>query len=175
MFLKQWLTPSRLFLYTGFTLIILAFVAFPTGVWLQTQPGDYDYSGIGWLFSPIIGIWGLASIVLGIVQSSMPKLKTLQYMIPIIVLIIVGLLFAGWLAIMDNSALALIISNPFWWIYFSLFLIPCLIIGIIAFLFLKNKEKLDSVLARKRLRNAILSTIIIVTLLYTITLFLFLF
>ena len=60
---------SRLFLYLGLGLVFLALVTFPTTVMIKVQPGDIDDVSIGWLFAPIIGAWGLASVSLGITEA----------------------------------------------------------------------------------------------------------
>lgn len=89
----------RMFLYLGIALVVLAVVTFPTRIPIQAQPKDVDYVSVGWLFAPIIGIWGLASAVLGLVQSSSSKTKIASYLLPILVIITVGLAYATYLVV----------------------------------------------------------------------------
>ena len=44
------LTSSRMFLYLGIGLAVIAVGTFPMKIPIQAQPGDVDYFGIGWLF-----------------------------------------------------------------------------------------------------------------------------
>ena len=93
----------RVFLYLGIGLVVLAVATFPMKIPIQAQPGDVDYFIIGWLFAPIIGIWGLASIVLGLVQSSMPKRRIESYLLPLLVMVSVGLAYAAYLVIVFGT------------------------------------------------------------------------
>ena len=138
------LVNSRMFLYLGIALIALAVVTFPTKIPLQAQPMDVDYYGVGWLFAPIIGIWGLASLVLGFVQSSFPKRRIESYLLPLLTVVTVGLVYAAYLAIFFSSGIVRSAGNgePFFWLYFGLVLAPSLLIYVSAIKFYRSKEKM---------------------------------
>ena len=134
---------SRLFIYLGVALIVLAFVAFPTRIPLQAQPGDVDYFGVGWLFAPIIGIWGLASIVLGLVQSSSPKRIIESYLLPVVAVVTVGLAYATYMVAVFGLGIIRSVGRgePFWWLYFVLVLVPSVLIYASTIKFLKSEKK----------------------------------
>ena len=161
------LTCSRLFIYLGFALIVVAFVTFPTRVLLHAQPADTDYYRIGWLFSPIIGMWGLTSAVLGIVQSSMQTEKTKTCLWILMGLVFVALGFSGWMAISFGIGGA---GNPFWLVYFAMVLIPSSIIYVASYSFFKNKDKIKAAFSSKKRIFMIFSILIIVPLVYTVAL-----
>jgi hypothetical protein len=96
---------SRSFLYLGIALVGLALVTFPMRIPIQAQPMDVDYYSMGWLFAPIIGMWGLASTVLGLVEMSWPKRRIESYLIPILAIVSVGLAYAAYLAIVFGSGI----------------------------------------------------------------------
>ncbi len=150
---KRFFTSSRSFLFLGIALVGLAFVILPMKIPIQAQPGDVDYLSIGWLFTPIIGIWGLASIVLGLVQSSLPRRRIEFYLVPILAITTVGLAFGGYMAIAFGSGIIRSAGNgdPFWWFYFGLVLVPTLIMFGSTVKFLRTKEKVEF-LANNKLR-----------------------
>src|SRR3990170_6753024 len=113
--LSQALKSSRLFLYLGLGLVFLALVTFPTRIMMQVQLGDFDDVGVGWLFAPIIGVWGLVSVVLGITESSMSKKDAMLCLLPVFALIYIGLTFASWMVMTYGE-------NWFWRTYFGLLL-----------------------------------------------------
>jgi len=159
---------SRMFLYLGIALIALAVFTFPTTIPIEAQPMDTDYYSVGWLFAPIIGIWGLASIVLGLVQSSKPKRRIESYLSLILIVVTVSLAYAAYLVIVFGSG---IISSagrgdPFFWVYFSLVLAPSLLIYASSIRFLRSKERIVF-LANQKVRVATFVAFAAVPLSYT--------
>ena len=134
---------SRLFIYLGIALIVLAFVSFPMRIPLQAQPGDVDYFSVGWLFAPIIGIWGLASIVLGLVQSSSPKTIIESYLLPVVAVVTVGLAYATYMVTVFGLGIMRSVGRgePFWWLYFILVLVPSVLIYASTIKFLKSEKE----------------------------------
>jgi hypothetical protein len=165
---RRWFSSSRLFLCLGIALVILAVITFPTKIPLQAQPGDVDYYSVGWLFAPIIGIWGLASVVLGLVQSSLPKRKIEAYFLPLLVVVTVGLAYAAYLAVVFGSGIIRSVGHgePFWWLYFGLVLAPSVLIYASATKFFRAKENVE-LLKNKKLRSATFVTLAAVPLSYT--------
>jgi mannose/fructose/N-acetylgalactosamine-specific phosphotransferase system component IIC len=157
-----------MFLYLGIGLVVLAVVAFPVKLPIQAQPGDVDYFGIGWLFAPIIGIWGLASIVLGLVQSSSPKRTVESYLLPLLAVVTVGLAYATYMVVVFGSGIIHSIGRgePFWWLYFGLVLAPASLIYSSAIRFLKSKEKTDF-LTNEKVRTVMFVGLAAVPLSYT--------
>lgn len=139
------LMSSRMFLYLGIALVVLAFVTFPTRIPIQAQPMDVDYYSVGWAFAPIIGIWEFASIVLGLVQSSSPKRKIESYLLPVLAVVSVSLAYAAYLAVVFGSGIISSVGKgePFFWLYFGFVLAPSLLIYTSAIKFLRSKEKTD--------------------------------
>ncbi len=134
-----------MFLYLGIALILLAVLSLPVRIPVQGQPGDVDYFSMGWLFAPIIGVWGLASTVLGLVQSSKPKRKIESYLSLILAVVTVSLAYAAYLVIVFGSGIISSVGKgePFFWVYFSLVLAPSLLIYAYSIRFLRSKERLD--------------------------------
>ena len=163
----------RVFLYLGIGLVVLAVATFPMKIPIQAQPGDVDYFIIGWLFAPIIGIWGLASIVLGLVQSSMPKRRIESYLLPLLVMVSVGLAYAAYLVIVFGTGVIRSVGKgePFFWLYFSLVLAPSLLIYSLTAKFLKSDERRD-ILSNKRVRAVAFVVLAAVPLSYTAGFFL---
>ena len=162
------LTSSRMFLYLGIGLVVIALATFPLKIPIQAQQGDVDYFGIGWLFAPIIGIWGFASIALGLVHSSSPKRTIESYLLPVLALVTVGLAYAIFMVIFFGSG---IISSagrgePFWWLYFLMVLVPGLLIYSLAIKFLRSKGPID-LLGSQKVRVTTFVTLAAVPLLYT--------
>ena len=160
------LKSPRLFLYLGVGLVFLALATFPTTVMIQVQPVDVETVGVGWLFAPIIGAWGLASVSLGIIETVLSKKYAVLCFLPVFVLFYIGLGFASWM-VMANGA------SWFWRFFFGLTLFPCLIANTAGFLYFTKKEKLADALKNQRTRILAFTALIAVPLLYTAT-FLFL-
>lgn len=159
---------SSLFLYLGIALILLAFLGIPMRIPIQAQTGDIDYFSIGWLFAPTLGVWGLTSTVLGLVQCSQPKRKIESYLLLILVVVTGSLAYAAYLVIAFGSGIIRSVGRgePFFWVYFSLVLAPSLLIYVSSIRFIRSKERLDF-LANQRVRNATFIALAAVPLSYT--------
>jgi hypothetical protein len=157
-----------MFLYLGIALILLAVVSLSIRIPIQGQPGDVEYFSMGWLFAPIIGVWGLASTVLGLVQSSKPRKKIESYLSFILAVVTLGLAYAAYLVIVFGSGIISSVGRgePFFWVYFSLVLAPSLLIYAYSIRFLRSKERLDF-LANQKVRIATFITLAVVPLSYT--------
>jgi hypothetical protein len=154
-----------MFVYLGVALFVLAVVTFPT----HAQAADSDYYGVGWLFAPIIGVWGLASLVLGLVQSSQPKSKVEAYLLLISALLFVGFAFAAFMAVIYGVGIVQSVARgePFWLIYFGFVLVPGLIAGVSTYKYLKSKEKESRVLMDKKVKAVTFVLLAAVPLLYS--------
>ena len=161
-------TNSRMFLYLGIALVATAVVTLPLKIPIQAQPGDVDYFGVGWLLAPIVGIWGLASIVLGLTHSSSPKRTIESYLLPVLVLVTVGLAYATYMVVFFGSGIMRSAGRgePFWWLYFLMVLVPSLLIYASATKFLRSKAPID-LLASQEARIATFVILAAVPLLYT--------
>lgn len=158
---------SSMFLYLGIALILMAVISLPIRIPVRGQPGYVDYFSMGWLFAPIIGAWGLASAVLGLVQSSQPKRKIESYLLLILTVVTVGLAYAAYLVIVFGSGIISSVGRgePFFWVYFSLVLAPSLFIYASSIRFIRSNERLDF-LATRRARIAMFVALATVPLLY---------
>jgi hypothetical protein len=159
---------SRMFLYLGIALIALAVFIFPMRIPIEAQPVDVDYFSIGWLFAPIVGVWGLASTVLGLVHSSHSKRKIESYLLLILAVVTVSLAYAAYLVIVFGSGIISSVGRgePFFWVYFSLVLAPSLLIYASSIRFLRSKGRLDF-LANHKVRFATFIALAAVPLSYT--------
>jgi hypothetical protein len=160
---------SRMFLYLGTALIALAVLAFPIRMSIEAQPMTFEYFSIGWLFAPILGVWGLASTVLGLVQSSQSKRKIESYLLLILAVATVSLAYAAYLVIVFGSGIVSSFGRgePFFWVYFSLVLAPSLLIYASSIMFMGSKNRL-AFLANRRVRITTFVALAAVPLLYTV-------
>jgi hypothetical protein len=168
MMVSHLLTSSQIFTIIGAVLIFLALVTFPTKVMIQAQPGDEDDYMIGWLFAPIIGVFGLAAVALGLAQTSMPKRSVESYLLFFMLVVSVGLVYGGYLAVAFGSGLIMSAGRgePFFWIYFGLVLAPSLIIIGLTAKFLKAMDR-PVFLINKKVKAATLFLLVAVPLTYT--------
>jgi hypothetical protein len=159
---------SRMFLYLGIVLIALAVLTFPTRMSIEAQSISVEYFSIGWLFAPILGVWGLASTVLGLVQSSQPKRKIESYLLLILAVVTVSLAYAAYLVIVFGSGIISSVGRgePFFGVYFSLILAPSLLIYASSIMFLGSKRL--AFLANRRVRITTFVALAAVPLLYTV-------
>ncbi len=165
---RQRLKSSQLFTLAGVVLVVLAFVTFPTKVMLQAQPGDEDDYMVGWLFSPIIGVWGLVAVTLGIVQSSMPRRKAESYLLFILSVVCVALTYGAYLAVVFGSGLTMSVGKgePFFLLFFVLVIVPSLVTIVSTVKFLKTEDR-QIFLVSKRAKAATLLSLVAVPWVYT--------
>src|SRR3990170_8672108 len=158
------LKSSRIFLYLGCGLILLALLLLPTKTAVMIGV-DLDYYWTGWLFAPVLGAWGIVSLAIWLSESSKSRGKVLQGLMLLCVPIYLCLAFAA-------SILIYVRGNWFWLVFFSLILVPCVIVSGVAILFLRKKQRLVRVFQHPKVRIFPLSMLTAVPLLYT-TIFLF--
>jgi len=160
----------RLFLLLGFVLIITAVVVFPTKIILHPQPIDADNIGVGWIFSPVIGAWGLFSATFGLIQEPWKKLKVQTFLLPILTLALGGLLFIALLLVTTGSGILREMARGqlFWLFYISLTVIPSLIVITLTIVHFKREEKKGPVLVSKKVKATVFTTSVMVPLLYSV-------
>lgn len=161
---KKLLSNSRLFLYIGFGLLVLSLVFLPIKTEVNVQTADFpDYEtfNIGFLFAPVIGVWGLMSIAMGILASSWSRTKTVLSITPVFVLIYTGLAFTIWMVLAYGSVI-------FWWGYFSLFLVPSIVANIVTILYMSRKNQLLNALNNKKTMIVFSCFIVLVPLIFSI-------
>lgn len=138
-------TSSTIFLVLGIALFVLALFSFPTRVEFvdQQELGHSEHYNIGWLFAPIIGVWGLASLALGLVQSTKPKWRVAPLLLLLSALVCVGLSFAFYMVIFYGLGIVSSVGRgePLFLLYFGLVLTPSIIILTSTVKFLKAGEK----------------------------------
>jgi hypothetical protein len=138
-------TSSNIFLLLGIALFVVALVAFPTRVEFvdQQAPGHSEDYSVGWLFAPIIGVWGLASLALGLVQSTRPNGQVAQLLLLLSLLVCVGLSFAAYMVIVYGFGIVASVGRgePLFLLYFGLVLAPSLIILTSTVKFLRAGER----------------------------------
>ncbi len=161
---------SRLFLYFGLVLVFIAIVSFTTTTKFSLGAGFNTY-GTGWLFAPVIGVWGLASLALWIMTSASSKEDVVSHLLPLFALMCTGLAFATWMAIGFNASPN--DANFFWWIYFGLFLAPSVIAGVAGFLYFTRKEKLVKTLSNPKTQVVMSCLLASTPLVYTAVLWIF--
>lgn len=115
---------------------------------------DYEYFSVGWLFAPIIGFWGLASVALGLVQSSAPKRKIESYLLPVSTVVCVSLTFVAYMMFVFGSGIVSSAGRgePFWWIYFVFILIPSLLVIASTLKYVKSKTESGAVWASTKVK-----------------------
>ncbi len=164
-------TDSRAFLLLGLVLIVLAFIAFPTRVEFGDQGaiGGSEHYNVGWLFAPVIGVWGLAGVSLGLIQSSMPKQHIEYCLLLILVVVCTGLAFASFMAIVYGSGIVMSVGRgePLFLIYFGLVLIPSSIIMTSTVRFMKMAVRTDF-LINKKVKAAVFFLLAAVPLTYSL-------
>ncbi len=155
---------SRLFLYIGLGLVVLAILAFPIKArFIGETPGASETYGIGWLFAPVIGMFGFAGIILGLAQS--PKSHAVYFLL-VLVIMYAGLGFAGWMAVVYATPLWQM-KNPFWWAYFFLFLIPTAISTVTFILRCTKKDSLQKALSNKKIKLALGCLLVLIPILFS--------
>jgi hypothetical protein len=169
---KNLLRNPRLFLFIGFGLIIYSLVLLPITVEVDVHSSatannpavfpDYETFGIGFLFAPVVAVWGLMGIAIGTLASSRSKTKTLLSIIPV-GLICVGLAFTIWMVLRYGYVV-------FWWGYFCLFLVPSIVTIVVSVLYLLKKERLLNAFNNRKTVLVVSCFIVSVPLLFSVIL-----
>ena len=162
--LNNFFRSSYLFFYVGIGLIILAFfsamITTEVNVQNPTYP-DYEPFPSGFLiFTPMIGGYGLTSMMLGIAELPMSKKENLLFFLPIFGVIYFWTLSIVWVIIRFSS------NVPFWWVGLVLYLVPCITVSVVGLIIFAKKEYLVSVLKKQSMRIAISIMIIALSLVF---------
>ena len=158
---------SRLFLYIGVGLILLALVSSLLTTQVNVQNPEYphyeDFPTGFLFFAPVIGSYGLTSLALGITEVSASKKEHLLFFLPIL-----GLIYIWTLLVVGNVIWNIIRLGfdyyPLWWLYLIIHLIPSITISLIAFLNFAKRDYLSTILKKKATRTASLGLIVTVPL-----------
>ncbi|MCW4018301.1 MAG: hypothetical protein NWF00_06445 [Candidatus Bathyarchaeota archaeon] len=88
---------------------------------IYAQPNDVDYFSAGWLFAPVVGVWGLSIVIIGLVQSAAPKRRIENFLLPIMASVSVGLAYAAYLVAVFGSGIIRSVGRdePFFLLYFG--------------------------------------------------------
>ncbi|MEM3640773.1 MAG: hypothetical protein QXH37_02465 [Candidatus Bathyarchaeia archaeon] len=147
---------SRFFLYLGLGLIFLALIFLPAKVRFVVQPdvGETELWHVGPIFTFLIGIWSLPSLLLGAIESSASKKAVL---LPLtLILCFVNVVLAGLLWDAASFWHSMLIQ---WLINYSPFLAPCLIVDVATFLYFTKEVKFTTNLKSPKIR--VLSIIVL--------------
>jgi hypothetical protein len=125
---------------------------------------DYEDFNIGLLFAPVIGSYGLASLVLGITESSLLRKEILPCLLPVFALLYIGLGFASWM-VMNYGVLW------FWRAYFGFILLPFLITHTAVLFYFTKKERLAQILSNIQTRTYAFIALVSVPLFYAVIFF----
>ena len=162
---------SNVFLILGIALFVLALITFPTRVEFvdQQAPGHTEHYTVGWLFAPIIGVWGIASLALGLVQSSGPRWAVARLLLFLSLLVCVGLIFASYMVVFYGLGIFVSVGRgePFFLLYFGLVLVPSIIILASTIKFLRAEERAIFQVSKK-VKAAVFAVIAVVPLTYSI-------
>jgi hypothetical protein len=117
--------------------------------------------GIGWLFAPVIGAWGLASLAISASGNSETGKRAFIRLAPAFFLLYVGCGYGLWMATKYGF------DSMYWWVQFVLMFAPTALATTIAALSFHAKQKLGF-LTNKPASNALASTIVVVPVLFAI-------
>lgn len=151
MLLPNFVRSSRLFLYLGFGLIFLALICLPAMVRVVVQPEvmEYSHMAYGLIFAPIIGLWGLTSLALGIAESIISK-RVLAYLITLLCLVNGISALMIWGAYSASPVLLLT------WLGF--YYTPCIVANMTGLLYFTKREKLTKTLKNPKIRMLLIIT-----------------
>ncbi len=169
-------SSPRLFLILGIVLIVAAIIVFPARIPLHDQQADENYYGVGWLFAPILGVWGLSGVILGLVHSSISKRKIESYLMPLLVIVCAGLAYAAYMVLMFGTGIVASAGRdePFWWVYFLLMLTPNVITLAVAAMFYGAKSKLDETFKKRNVKVSLFAAVLASPVAYSVALTIFL-
>ena len=160
---------SRLFLYLGVGLILLALVfSFVTTKAAIMDSGFTRYEDFptGFvIFAPIIGSYALTSLTLGVTEISTSKKENLLFFFPMAIPIYV------WSSLILGMAIRQLIADP-WWLHLSILLIPSITVSAIGVLTFAKKEYVNIVLKQQWLRITAFTAMTTLPLAYVIVLWL---
>ncbi len=142
---KHFFMSFNSFMILGVALCILALASFPTGIELadQGEIGGSEHYNVGWLFAPIVGVWGLASLAVGLVQHPKTKRSLAPLLLFITTLVCIGLLFGFYMVVFYGLGIIASVGKgePFFLLYFGLVLAPSIVVLTSTLKFLKAGER----------------------------------
>lgn len=160
--------PSRLFLFLGLGLILLSLASLLIKVEINVQSPDFpDYEdfNIGFFFAPVLASYGLASLALGVAETSVTNRRKLSYLLSVFIIYMFTAVTV-WLATRYGF------DNPFWWVYACVQSLPSIIVTAAGVIPLVKKEQLNRVSQHYMVKIAVFITLIAVPTIYVATLWL---
>ena len=155
---------SYLFFYVGIGLVLLAFFAGTITTEVEvtgsTYPDYMDFPSGFLILTPIIGGYGLTSLMLGIAELPMSKKENLLFFLPIFGVVYFWTLFIVWVILRFGS------NVPFWLVGLILYLVPGITVSAVGFIILTKKEFLVRVLKKLRMRIAVSIIMVILPLVF---------
>lgn len=145
---------SHLFFYVGIALVLLSLVFLPAKIKVGGTPEqvDVDYYSVGWFFAFTIGSYGLASLVLGVIEVSISKKKNLTIFESIFLVSFFGLLIYIWTGFIALSALYVGFNGLGGLLTFMVYLVPSIVVTLALFIGVANKKYLVRVLDKKSVK-----------------------
>lgn len=159
---------SRLFLFLGLGLILLSLASLLIKVELNVQNPDFpDYEdfNIGFFFAPVLASYGLASLALGVAETSVTNRRKLSYLFPVFIIYVFAAV-TTWLATRFGF------DNPFWWVYAGVQFVPSILVTAVRVIPIVKTEQVKVVLQNHSVRLAVFFTLTTIPLLYVTTLWL---
>jgi len=164
-------TSSNIFMILGAALCILALLSFPAKVEFgdRGEVGGSEHYNVGWLFAPIIGVWGLAGLAVGLVQYPKTKLSVARLLLFISAIVCVGLIFAFYMVLFYGLGIVASVGRgePFFLLYFGLVLAPSIVVLASTVKFLKVGERAIFQVSKKA-KMAAFAVLAVVPLSYSI-------
>jgi len=169
MLYPSFVRSSRLFLYLGVGLVLLALVCLPVKVRYVVQPKvmEYEEWHLGPVFAFLIGFWAVASLVLGVMESSLSKRAVVSCLMPILCLVNTVSVFALWLQAVAFGSL----SHSGWIILSLLIVLPTVLMDVAGVSYLVHRAELAKALNNPRIRFFLLALLATVPSFFAITLF----
>lgn len=153
---------SHLFLYFGLGLIFLAVIFLPAKVRFVVQPeiGETELWHIGPIFTLLIGVWSLPSLLLGTIEFTTSKRAALPA--AALILFLANGILAGLIWDAARFWRSMLIQ---WLINYSPFIIPCLIADAIAFFYFARTGKFVSIFKNLKVRIPLIIVLMVTPLL----------
>jgi len=150
--LRNFLRSPRLFLYLGFLLVLLGLVCLPAKVPVVVQPEtpETELLHVGPVIAILVGSWGLPSLLLGVVESSLSKKRFLSASILVLCLANAILALSIWDAVRFWRGMLLQ-----WLFSYAPLLAPCVVTNTIGLVYSTEKAKLAKTLENPRVRTLV--------------------
>ena len=161
---------SHLFFYVGIALVLLSLVFLPIKTRVNMgspEWPDYEDFYVGRLLAPAIGSYGLAILVLGVIEVSISTKKRLSIFESIFLVSFLGFLIYVWTGFIVLSAIYVGFNAPFWWLALIINIIPSITVTLALFIGVAKKEWLLRVLEKKSVKIVVSIIMIAFPLTYT--------